>query len=107
MSKVNEDFGVLSGTVEGLAQEQIQQGAWLGLLEVQSAEQVDFAVAVLKEKMLVAHKLERLENQSRRNNLRFLNFPKSPIVAPVDMLHRYLVEVLNICVESFPPVVHA
>nr|XP_033771004.1 uncharacterized protein LOC117345858 [Geotrypetes seraphini] len=50
-------------------------------------------------------KLETLENNSRNNNLRLINFPRLTMVTLREMLRRYLIEILQVSEETLPPFV--
>ncbi|XP_030062686.1 uncharacterized protein LOC115472532 [Microcaecilia unicolor] len=63
-----------------------------------------FSTLVSKEKNIQYRKIEHLENQLRKNNLRILNFPKSPLIAPLEMFKKYLKETLHIPEENLPPI---
>ncbi|XP_030060864.1 hydrocephalus-inducing protein homolog [Microcaecilia unicolor] len=62
---------------------------------------------LIKDKNFTLRRLEYLENYSKRLTLRFINFPRSPMVVPIQMIRKYLMEILGMPENSLPPITRA
>nr|XP_033771600.1 vomeronasal type-2 receptor 26-like [Geotrypetes seraphini] len=107
LSTIKTDYGTVFSKVE-------QQGVLLTKVNERLEKQENnlnevkkVQVELVKERSYVSHKMENFENQLRKNNLRFLNFPKWPIISPVEMAKKYFRETLAIPPENLPPIVRA
>nr|XP_033803351.1 uncharacterized protein LOC117361897 [Geotrypetes seraphini] len=86
----------------------LKQDLYMSKNEIQKPATDIISIKKMQEALMTDHfnlrrKVEILENQSRTNNLPLLNFPRLPMITPIDMLKCYFMEVLNVPEQSIPP----
>ncbi|XP_030058325.1 mucin-2 [Microcaecilia unicolor] len=106
-SSIKGEIVELKQSTQNLSTKVQEQNEKILKMETEIKQLQDLTVTLVKDKEIQERRMEYLENNGRRNNLRLLNFPKSPLIPSIDMLRKYFSEILGIPAEGYLPVTRA
>lgn len=104
LTQLSSKVDSVTELVSAQKNEVAQHEGRLQQLEGQMTEIEALKEAQVKESLGLWRKVKFLENQLRRNSLRFLGFSRCPLLGPVKLVKKYLVKVLGWAADSLPPV---